>query len=71
MTDYSLPTFGTLDRERLCLPPEDLPTVRSCLRCGVAFPSTWRGNRLCPTCRRRATDDGGGPDLPIHRPAGC
>lgn len=41
-------------REKHGLFPPPVLTERTCLRCGVAFPSEGIGNRLCDTCRAYA-----------------
>lgn len=34
---------------------------RRCLRCETPFPSTWSGERICPSCKRSSTWRRGDP----------
>lgn len=35
------------------VPDHHVAAVRSCLRCGEGFESSWSGDRRCPACRER------------------
>ena len=45
----------------------DVPKVRPCLRCGVAFESSGFGERICRRCKTSTTWRNGSVGLALNR----